>query len=209
MKIVCQPLGPVQANCYIIMENHHALVIDPGDVFPSLESILKENECQLDAVLLTHAHFDHIGGVDALLETFQVPVYLNPAEFDFLQDSRLNASMSFYQRIQCHAVASALHTGMQKIGEFDVEVFFTPGHSIGSSVFKIEDCLFTGDTLFQGSVGRVDLPTGSTEQMLESIAFLKTMDDALNVYPGHGPSSKIEYEKRWNPYFQSSMHSLF
>ena len=201
MKIICQPLGPVQANCYIVMENHHALVIDPGDSFPELSSILKENDCVLDAVLLTHAHFDHIGGVDSLVQEMHVPVYLNPAEFDFLEDSRLNASQSFYQRVQCFTKPIELHTGLQNIGYFEVEVFFTPGHSIGSSIFKIHDCLFTGDTLFQGSVGRMDLPTGSVEQMNESIAFLKTLSNDLKVYPGHGPSSKIEYEKKWNPYF--------
>ena len=201
MEIICQPLGPVQANCYIVIKDHHALVIDPGDIFPKLSIILKEKQAELDAVLLTHAHFDHIGGVDALVKEFSVPVYLHPAEFSFLNDVQLNASQSFYQNIHCHANPKELKEGLQTIGNFDIQVKFTPGHSAGSVTFCLEDCLFTGDTLFQGSVGRMDLPTGNVLQMNNSIAYFKSLDDSLKVYPGHGPSSVLGYEKKWNPYF--------
>lgn len=205
MEIICKPLGPVQANCYVIIDNGHALVIDPGDEYIELKSILRKYNAELDAVLLTHAHFDHIAGVDAMLKDFPVDVYLNPAEFDFLSDARLNASLSFYQQVVCHAKPKALKEGRQQIESFTVDVKFTPGHSIGSSIFRIENNVFTGDTLFQGSVGRMDLPTGSAAQMEESIAYLKTLPDEWNVYPGHGPQSKIEYEKRWNPYFRTNL----
>ena len=75
MKVLQQPLGPVQANCYLVMENHHAILIDPADMYPNLEFILKENECTLEAIVLTHAHFDHISGVDKIVDVFHCDVY--------------------------------------------------------------------------------------------------------------------------------------
>ena len=103
MKVLQQPLGPVQANCYLVMENHHAILIDPADMYPNLEFILKENECTLEAIVLTHAHFDHISGVDKIVDVFHCDVYLNPNEFDFLQDSDLNSSSAFYMDVTCVA----------------------------------------------------------------------------------------------------------
>ena len=91
MKVIQQPLGPVQANCYLVMENHHALIIDPADMLPNLKDILNQHECTLDAIVLTHAHFDHISGVDKIVNEFGCDVYLNPNEFDFLQDPDLNS----------------------------------------------------------------------------------------------------------------------
>ena len=102
MKVITRPLGPVQANCYLVMENKHALLIDPGDAFFHLKETLKENECTLEAIVLTHAHFDHIAGIDKILQDFDVDVYLNPQEFDFLQDPNLNSSSSFYTDVICH-----------------------------------------------------------------------------------------------------------
>ena len=201
MEILCKPLGPVQANCYLLIQNHRAIVIDPGDTWMELESILKEKEAKLEAILLTHAHFDHIAGVDTLVEATQATLYLHPSEFEFLQDTRLNASKSFYQNVQCHTIPQPLYEGCQTIAGFDIEVKYTPGHSIGSTTFIIEDCLFTGDTIFQASVGRMDLPTGSLQQMNESIEYFKTLPETFKIYPGHGPSTNVKAEKQWNPYF--------
>lgn len=202
MKIFTQPLGPVEANCYVVVKDHHALVIDPGDNFESLEELLEREEATLDAILLTHAHFDHIGGLDALIEKYEVDVYMNPKEFAFLDDMRLNGSAYFYAKVKSHAIPKPVVEGEQTIGTFDVKAKTLPGHSIGSTVYQIEDALFTGDVLFQGSVGRVDLPTGSEQEMMESIRFLKTLPHDLKVYPGHGPSTTIGQELRWNPYFR-------
>lgn len=201
MEIICKSLGPVQANCYLVIQDHRAIVIDPGDTWIELDSILKQKEAKLEAILLTHAHFDHIAGVDALIEQTQASLYLNPKEFEFLQDPKLNASMSFYQNIRCHAIPQPLVEGNQTIAGMAIFVKYTPGHSIGSTTIQIEDCLFTGDTIFQGSVGRVDLPTGSLNQMNESIAYFKTIREDLKIYPGHGPTSTVKLEKQWNPYF--------
>lgn len=202
IKVFTQPLGPVEANCYVVVKDHHALVIDPGDDFSALKRLLTEEEATLDAILLTHAHFDHIGGLDGLIEEYGVDVYMNPKEFDFLDDMRLNGSAYFYAKVKSHAVPKAVHDGMQKIGAFEVEAKTLPGHSVGSTIYRIEDTLFTGDVLFQGSVGRVDLPTGSERDMLASIQYLKTLPQDLVVYPGHGPATTIGQELRWNPYFR-------
>ncbi|TGY66050.1 MBL fold metallo-hydrolase [Dubosiella muris] len=202
IKVFTQPLGPVEANCYVVVKDHHALVIDPGDDFSALKRLLTEEEATLDAILLTHAHFDHIGGLDGLIEEYGVDVYMNPKEFDFLDDMRLNGSAYFYAKVKSHAVPKAVHDGMQKIGAFEVEAKTLPGHSVGSTIYRIEDALFTGDVLFQGSVGRVDLPTGSERDMMASIQYLKTLPQDLVVYPGHGPATTIGQELRWNPYFR-------
>lgn len=200
MKIYTYPLGPVQSNCYVLVKDHHAILIDPGAVFDALDSILLKEEAVLDAILLTHAHFDHIGGVDSILAKYPVDVYLNPYEFDFLLDTQLNSSMYFYQHIQCHATCQPFVQKEMEIGAFSVEPIFLPGHSIGSTVLKIENNLFTGDVLFQGSIGRCDLETGSTYAMQKSLQYFKDCTEDYPIYPGHGPSSTVYQEKRWNPY---------
>lgn len=169
MKVLQQPLGPVQANCYLVMENHHAILIDPADMYPNLEFILKENECTLEAIVLTHAHFDHISGIDKIVDAFHCDVYLNPNEFDFLQDPDLNSSSAFYMDVTCGAKCKPILEGKNTIAGFDIEAMYCPGHSVGSTVLKIEDCLFTGDVLFQGSIGRMDLATGSVSSMKQSL----------------------------------------
>lgn len=198
MKVIQKPLGPVQANCYLLIENHSALLIDPGDSYSGLDSILKENDCSLEAVVLTHAHFDHIGGVDSIVHEFGVDVYLNPKEFDFLTNPELNSSQAFYMDVTCHSPCRKLIEGKNDIGGFDIEALYCPGHSIGSTVLKIEDCLFTGDVLFQGSIGRMDLATGSVSDMKQSLKKLYNLKNDYKVYPGHGPSTSLSQEKKWN-----------
>ena len=198
MKVIQQPLGPVQANCYLVMENHHALIIDPADTLPNLDEILNQNDCTLDAIVLTHAHFDHISGVDKIVNKFGCDVYLNPNEFDFLLDPNLNSSSAFYMDVTCNANAKPLIEGKNEIAGFEVEAIYCPGHSIGSTVLKIEDCLFTGDVLFQGSIGRMDLATGSVTSMKQSLKKLYQFNKDYKVHPGHGPTTSLSQEKKWN-----------
>lgn len=198
MKVIQQPLGPVQANCYLVMENHHALIIDPADILPNLDEILNQNDCTLDAIVLTHAHFDHISGVDKIVNKFGCDVYLNPNEFDFLLGPDLNSSSAFYMDVTCNANAKPLIEGKNEIVGFEVEAIYCPGHSIGSTVLKIEDCLFTGDVLFQGSIGRMDLATGSVTSMKQSLKKLAQFNKDYKVYPGHGPTTSLSQEKKWN-----------
>lgn len=201
MEIYTKPLGPVQANCYVLIQNNHALVIDPGSSFSELDSLLGDT-ITLDAILLTHAHFDHIGGVDEIVKKYSVPVYLNPYEFDFLQDPSKNASQSFWRYEVCMATPRTIHEGKNQIGEFLVDAMYCPGHSIGSTVFIINNQLFTGDVLFQGSIGRTDLETGSGYAMMKSLGKLKAIQQDMKVYPGHGPQTTLAFEKKYNPYLQ-------
>lgn len=202
MQIIQRELGPVQANCYVLIEDHHALIIDPGDHFGDLDSILQETNSVLEAIVLTHAHFDHIAGVDEILEKHKIPLYLNPFEFDFLSDPNLNASQNFFRYTICNAKPIALKEGLNQIGHFNVEALFCPGHSIGSTVLIINNKMFSGDVLFQGSIGRVDLNTGSEYAMRKSLNKLKKIKTNMDIYPGHGPKTTLDFEKKYNPYLQ-------
>ena len=200
MKIITKPLGPVQANCYLLIENGHALMIDPGDTYPGLDLILKENESVLDAIVLTHAHFDHIGGVQWVCDTYKVDVYVNENEVDFLKNPDSNSSSSFMMDVYCDVTPKVLKEGNNRIGYFDAEAIYCPGHSIGSTVLKIKDNLFTGDVLFQGSIGRTDLYSGSQMMMMNSLKKLTQLDSDYPIYPGHGPSTSLKIEKKFNDY---------
>lgn len=127
---------------------------------------------------------------------------MNPLEFSFLSSADLNGSSAFGGYLSSIARPLPVHEGENEIGGFMVEALTLPGHTRGSTVYIIGNTAFTGDVLFQGSVGRTDLPTGSWQEMQESIAVLKTLPDDLIVYPGHGPATTIGQEKSWNPYFR-------
>ena len=200
MRVLVQPLGPAQANCYIVADEGRALLIDPGDSFPPLKQILDRLHCKLEAVLLTHAHFDHIAGLDAIIKEFGVDVYMNPTEMDYLADEYKNGASSFGMSFASHAKPLPIKEGGNRIGGFDVRAWILPGHTEGSTVYEIGDCLFTGDVLFQGSIGRTDLPGGDDQAMLKSLRTLMKLPDRLTVYPGHGPSTTMGQEKRYNPY---------
>lgn len=201
MEVICRPVGSYQANCYIVIENKNALVIDPGDESTMLIGLIESLGAKVQAVLLTHAHFDHIGAVDAIARTFGCDVYINPDEYkSMLEQNSARYALSGIPARQFDSKAKLFSEGEQKIGGFDVTAYFLPGHSAGSTVLKIGDNLFTGDVLFQGSVGRVDLPGGSAAQMKKSLEFIKTLPPQDIVYPGHGPSTTLGAEIDSNPY---------
>ena len=207
MQVITQPTGPVEANCYIVVKDQKALMIDPGDDAEILKGMIKSLNAELQAVLLTNAHFDHCSAVDEILEEFGVDVYMNPLEFDFLADPAKNSSAAFYgfPPLKLNAKPLPLKDGEQKIGSFEVKAWSAPGHSIGSTIIQIEDCLFTGDVLFAGSIGRTDLKTGNADQMKESLSYLKNLSGNFEVYPGHGPATTLAWEKTHNPYLMYSL----
>ena len=201
MNVVSMALGPVQANCYVVMENGHALLFDPGADF-NIEEVMDKYKISIDAIVLTHAHFDHIGGVQSLVNRLHCPVYVHPLEVDFLSNPDLNSSSDFGMHVVCDVKPEFIKEGINLIGTFDLEAIYCPGHSIGSTVFKIGQCLITGDVLFQGSIGRTDLYSGSPEQMQASLQKLKTLKENYHILPGHGEFSTLDQEKRYNYYLK-------
>lgn len=206
LEIRTYPLGPIQTNCYLVLnDERECLVIDPGEEGDRIINEIKKSEVRPLAILLTHAHFDHIGAVDRVRNYFDIPVHIHETEGDWLGNPDLNGS-SRYPGIPLVKNKEAdyfLGEGELKIGSFVLEARHTPGHSPGSVSFIFEEAKIAvvGDTLFKGSIGRTDLPGGDTTTLLQSIHDkLLTLDDEFIVYPGHGPSTTPGEEKNMNPF---------
>ncbi|WP_028399204.1 MBL fold metallo-hydrolase [Ectobacillus panaciterrae] len=207
MKWTQLPLGPLQTNAYILHnEKQECIIFDPGNEGEKLISHLQQHGLQPLAVLLTHAHFDHIGAVDDVRETYSIPVYVHTEEQDWLQDASLNGSALFMmgRSITAKPADELIEKeGTLSIGSFTFEVFETPGHSPGSVSYYSKEAaaVFSGDVLFQMSIGRTDLPGGSFNELIMSIEEkLFTLPDETAVLCGHGPETTIGFEKANNPF---------
>lgn len=206
MKVGKFVLGPVATNCYIGIneETKECFIVDPATCPPEFVSYIKNAGLTVKAVLLTHGHFDHIMGLDALLKEFPVPVYAHQAERDVLESEQLNSSASMLGQPYSFSGADYVTNRQElRIAGFEIRVIYTPGHTIGGCCYYIEKekTLFSGDTLFHGSVGRTDLPTGSMGQLVSSVRDrLFVLPDDTKVYPGHMEETTIGYEKKYNPF---------
>ncbi len=196
-------------NCYAVIhpETREALIIDPGGNAPEIISWIVELKIQPIAILLTHAHSDHIGAVDALRDEYGILVYVYYLESAHLTDPRLNLSALFPgETITLRPADIAwveADLTYQQIGPFSFEMAFAPGHSPGHVIFKFLESGFvvSGDVVFQGSIGRTDLPGGDTERLMESIREeIYTLPEETILYPGHGPRTTVGNEKRTNPF---------
>lgn len=202
-------LGPIQTNGYILFDekNRQAIVIDPGADGDRIIQTIDAVDTQPLAILLTHAHFDHIGAVDQLREKYRIPVYLHEQEADWLTDPEKNGSAFFPVDRVTQKPADHLFKEEREleIGTFHLHVFRTPGHSPGSVSYysRNDGIVFAGDTLFAGSIGRTDLPGGDHDVLLNSIASkLLTLPEETIVAPGHGPVTRIGNEAESNPFLQ-------
>ena len=206
MKVGKFVLGPVATNCYIGIneETKECFIVDPATCPPEFVSYIKNAGLTVKAVLLTHGHFDYIMGLDALLKEFPVPVYAHEAERDVLESEQLNSSASMLGQPYSFSGADYVTNRQElRIAGFEIRVVYTPGHTIGGCCYYIEKekTLFSGDTLFHGSVGRTDLPTGSMGQLVSSVRDrLFVLPDDTKVYPGHMEETTIGYEKKYNPF---------
>jgi len=197
-------LGPLGANCYLIHNNQEALIIDPGGESEVIKEAIQRRNVKPLAIILTHAHFDHIGAVEEIRLQYDIEVYVHENEADWLSESRLNRSLLFTgENIVTSPPDKFLEIGIMEIGPFQFEIIHTPGHSPGSVsiAFHDEKKVLSGDALFYQGIGRTDLPGGNAEELENSIKDnLYTLDDIYTVYPGHGPSTTIGAEKRNNPF---------
>ncbi|MBM7604680.1 glyoxylase-like metal-dependent hydrolase (beta-lactamase superfamily II) [Metabacillus crassostreae] len=200
------PLGPLQTNCYIYSNsNKECLIIDPGGDANKLIGILQQQHLKPLAILLTHAHFDHIGAVDEVRNKWGIPVYVHSKEKNWLTDPSLNGSQFFMAgSIKVSEPDELIRSeGYLTIGDFSLQVFETPGHSPGSVSFYAaeEGIVFSGDALFAGSIGRTDLPGGNHDQLIKSIHDkLLTLPEETIVLSGHGHETSIEQEMESNPF---------
>ncbi|GGD75694.1 MBL fold metallo-hydrolase [Paenibacillus nasutitermitis] len=205
LKIETFTLGPLQTNAYLITEEtgERGIVIDPG--MNPQRLLTRIQGLTIEAIVLTHAHFDHMGGVDAVRKAAGCPVYLHDLEADWLTDARKNGSERWSdvtEPLTTDPAEFALAQGqkLELIGH-KFQVMHTPGHSPGSVSLLCGEHLFSGDVLFRKSVGRTDLPGGRERDLYDSIrGKLYKLDSNVRVYPGHGPQTSIGYEMENNPY---------
>lgn len=195
LKIHQLTLGAYQTNCYIIHDaaSKTCAVIDPGYQPETILDFLQSRELTPEAILLTHGHFDHVGAVKTLASETDCRVYL--CADDLSMPPMMTNGPLYYTHT--YGEGDLLH-----LAGLSIRVYHTPGHTPGSVCLGVEDALFSGDTLFEGSCGRTDLPGGSWSTIQKSLKRLAALEEDYQVYPGHGGSTTLCDEKRYNPYMR-------
>ena len=206
MKIKKYVVGMIGTNCYLVIneETKETVMVDPGAYPAKVKNAVKEQELKLKAVLLTHAHFDHIMGLSDVMEEVKVPVYVEEADLPMMTDGESNLSSAYVRGGYRFEEAVPVRDGQQlEIAGFQFRVIHTPGHTPGGCCYYMEQegVLFSGDTLFQASVGRSDFPGGSASELVRSVKEkLLVLPEETHVYPGHMDETTIGYEKLYNPF---------
>ena len=194
MKIYTLPLGQLETNCYLVADaDGNAVVIDPAAAPEQILQTAREHGLHLRAILLTHGHFDHVGGIKGLVEALHCPVWMHESELtlpEYLTDGKLYYTDGYSEG------------DTVTVGKLTFTVLHTPGHTPGSVCLRCGDALFSGDTLFAGSYGRTDFSGGSGVEMCKSLHRLAEISENLTVYPGHGEMTTLDAERRVNPYFR-------
>lgn len=206
---VILPVGVLQCNCSIFgdEQSREAIVIDPGDEIEKITEVLDRHRLHVKAIVVTHAHIDHVAGAHKLRALTNAPVYLNERDKQLLDALDMQAQWLGIKTPPRTQIDDAAQDGtVLQLGEAEFQVMETPGHTQGSISLWIpeENKLVAGDTLFRDSVGRTDLPGGNTRQLFSSIKtrLLNLPEDAV-VIPGHGPNTTIGREKERNPFLQN------
>lgn len=189
--------GEIQENCYIVIDEStkKAFIVDPGDEGSKIADVIDSLGIKLEYILLTHGHFDHVGAVEYIADKYNVPFYIS--EVDEKWSEKVPSLFGKLRKADGY-----LKDGDSiAFGDNNIKVIETPGHTEGGLCFLIDDILLTGDTLFRTSIGRTDFPGGNFKDIIASIKNkLLELGDDITVYPGHGPSSTIAFEKERNPY---------
>ncbi|EHI99317.1 beta-lactamase domain-containing protein [Clostridium sp. DL-VIII] len=188
--------GMYEENCYLIMDedSKELAIIDPGGQANLLIKEIDRLSAKTKFILLTHGHMDHVGAVVDLINRFNIPFYMNAKEEEFMGDNFVFGELP-------KSSGDLKEGDTIRLGKHLIKVIETPGHTVGGVCFLVDDKLFTGDTLFQGSIGRSDFPGGNGMLLVKNIKEkLLPLGDNIKVFPGHGGASNIGYEKRNNPF---------
>ena len=205
MKVEKFVTGIISTNCYLVIneDTKQAVVIDPAACPSYLMSHIKSEGLKIEAILLTHGHFDHIMGIDGFLSEFDVPVYVHKEDADAMEDPVLNQSSTYTSGYTFGKARYLRDRQTLELAGYTFQVIHTPGHTKGGCCYYVasEGVLFSGDTLFQNSVGRTDFVNSSTSDLVHSVREkLFLLPDDTMVYPGHMGETKIGHEKKYNPY---------
>ncbi len=198
MEMEILELGILHTNCYIVWDEttRDGVILDPGGQAKKVINRLGQLELAVRGIVLTHRHFDHVGAVAKLRETYGCPVYLPEGDVG-LPSNLAGAPIPDAALYRDGDVLS--------FGSVTLHALCTPGHTPGSSCLRVGNWLFSGDTLFRGSCGRTDFPGGDWQEMYRSLYRLGTLEGDLFVYPGHGPATTLAQERENNPYLQEAM----
>lgn len=206
MEVIKKSLGQMGTNCYVIWDEKslEAAVIDPGFEDQRIIDIIKEKKLNVKYILLTHGHFDHLGGVAQIKQLTDAKVLIHENDADCLGESRRNLSVLAGMSMELEPADGFLKEDEPiMLGDISIRVIHTPGHSKGGVCLLAGDVLFSGDTLFNTSIGRTDFADGDLNELLSGItAKLFILDDSTKVLPGHGDDTTIGYEKMNNPFLK-------
>ena len=203
MNIIKLTLGELSANCFIVeAPEKTAIVIDPGAEAEVIMAELESRGLALQKILLTHGHFDHIGAAAALKEKYGAQVYISAVDEELLDD-KVKSVAYIMPEIPFHPVEADVRIKEGDVisqGSMKISVMETPGHTAGSVCFIIDDCIFTGDTLFHGTIGRTDHFSGDTPTEIQSVKRLAALDKNYRLYCGHGSDTDLDTERKTNPF---------
>lgn len=205
-------LGPLPTNCYLVgcESTLQAAIIDPAWDGKSIAAMVDNDGWAVSHILLTHTHFDHVGGLMALKEATGAPIYVHPDAVPMLQNTTMSAAF-FGIKVEAPPPPDEMLAANQilAVGELELHVLYTPGHAPGHVCFYLPEyrVVFDGDLLFQDGIGRTDLPGGDYEELMESIKNqLLVLPNETQIFPGHGLATTVETEKRGNPFLRE-LHS--
>lgn len=206
MQVITMPVGYLGTNCYILAgDEGHCAVIDPGANPEKIARLLKDQALEPQAILLTHAHYDHIGAVDELMRLYpDINLYVPEKDANGITRAATLSRDIFVSDENAQSAVQVRDGDKIQIGGLEISVIHTPGHTVGGCCYLCEQELFTGDTLFYMDCGRVDLPGGDYGQMLASLKKLAALSGDPAVYPGHGESSTLDFERRNNRYMREA-----
>ena len=203
MRITSHTVGAFQENCWLLVDEttNHAVLVDPGAEGERILRAVAASGATLDAIWLTHAHIDHVGGIAAVRRVHDVPIFLHPADRPLYDNAGWQAAQYGLPFEEPPAPDRDLADGdLLRIGDEQFRVLHTPGHAPGHCVFEGHGVLLGGDLLFAGSIGRTDLPLSDPRAMSESLARVAALEPELVVHAGHGPSTTITRELATNPF---------